>query len=157
MWYWWEGLLCSSGHYWPSHCCLEQTQQCSFWHQLLITCCRSWTIMWWYNKLYSEQAITGSSGTSWGRKGRVCSMQNGVYNYLMTMHTQSSLLQCLLKELPAVSGDVTVRGSVAYASQESWIYSATVRENILFGLPYVPDWYDTVIELCALKRVSICD
>ena len=67
---------------------------------------------------------------------------------------QSSLLQCLLKELPAVSGDVTVRGSVAYASQETWVYSATVRENILFGLAYSPAWYDTVIEACALERVS---
>ena len=55
-----------------------------------------------------------------------------------------------------MSGDVTVRGSVAYASQESWVYSASVRENILFGLPYSPAWYDNVIEACALERVSDC-
>ena len=53
-----------------------------------------------------------------------------------------------------MSGDVTVRGSVAYASQESWIYSASLRENILFGLPFNPDWYGTVIQLCALEMVS---
>ena len=55
-----------------------------------------------------------------------------------------------------MSGDVTVRGSVAYASQESWVYSASVRENILFGKPFRPDWYETVIEACALERVSDC-
>ena len=53
-----------------------------------------------------------------------------------------------------MSGDVTVNGSVAYASQESWVYSATLRENILFGLPYSPGWYNTVVEACALERVS---
>ena len=47
-----------------------------------------------------------------------------------------------------------MRGSVAYASQESWVLSATLRENILFGLPYHPDWYSTVVEACALEKVN---
>ena len=97
-----------------------------------------------------EQTITGSSGTCWSRKG----INEVVYEQSNLLHIQSSLLQCLLKELPAVSGDVAVRGSVAYASQESWVYSASIRENILFGLPFIPDWYDNVIQLCALERVS---
>ena len=67
---------------------------------------------------------------------------------------QSSLLQCLLRELPAMSGAVTMRGSVAYASQEAWVFSATLRENILFGLPYTPSWYNTVVKACALERVN---
>ena len=68
---------------------------------------------------------------------------------------QSSLLQCLLRELPAMSGSVTLRGSVAYASQESWVYSATIRENVLFGLSYRADWYNTVMEACALDKVHV--
>ena len=52
-----------------------------------------------------------------------------------------------------MSGSVTLRGSVAYASQESWVYSATLRENILFGLQYSADWYNTVVEACALDKV----
>ena len=48
-----------------------------------------------------------------------------------------------------------MRGSVAYASQESWILSVTLRENILFGLPYHPDWYNTVVEACALEKVIL--
>ena len=72
----------------------------------------------------------------------------------MSLSLQSSLLQCLLKELPALSGSVSVRGSVAYASQESWVYSATLKDNILFGLPYRADWYSNVIEACALEQVN---
>ena len=52
-----------------------------------------------------------------------------------------------------MGGTVTVKGSVGYASQEAWVFSATLRENILFGLPYEPDRYETVIEACALNKV----
>lgn len=73
--------------------------------------------------------------------------------YLYYYFLQSTLLQCILRELPACSGSVTVRGNVAYASQESWVFSGTLRENILFGLPYKPDWYSNVLETCALEKV----
>ena len=72
---------------------------------------------------------------------------------LLVTYIQSSLLQCLLGELPALKGCVTVRGSVAYASQESWLFSGTLRENIMFGLPYNADWYNTVVDICALDKV----
>ena len=42
---------------------------------------------------------------------------------------------------------------MAYVSQEAWIFSSSVRDNVLFGLEYEPEWYDTVIEACALKNV----
>ena len=59
----------------------------------------------------------------------------------------------MLKELPVLNGDLTVRGSVAYASQESWLFSGTLRDNILFGMPYCSDWYNKVLNLCALEKV----
>ena len=43
----------------------------------------------------------------------------------------------------------------ALVSQESWIQHATVRDNILFGLPYDANKYNTVIYACALEPVSI--
>ena len=64
------------------------------------------------------------------------------------------MLQCLLKELPCLEGRIEVNGSIGYASQEPWIFSASMRENILFGLPYQSVWYDTVMEACALDKVS---
>ena len=46
-----------------------------------------------------------------------------------------------------------VGGRVSYASQEPWMFSGTVRENILYGLPYQKDWYDAVVQACALDKV----
>ena len=66
---------------------------------------------------------------------------------------QSSLLQLLIKELSPVSGSVVVDGKVSYASQEPWVFSGTLRENVLFGLPYKADWYQKVIEACSLDKV----
>ncbi|XP_019852708.1 PREDICTED: multidrug resistance-associated protein 4-like isoform X2 [Amphimedon queenslandica] len=56
------------------------------------------------------------------------------------------------KELPALQGSVAVNGSIGYASQEAWVFSATVRDNILFGLPYDVERYNSVIEACALTK-----
>ena len=53
-----------------------------------------------------------------------------------------------------MSGSIQVNGSVSYASQEAWIFSATMRENILFGLPYDYERYNAVIEACALDKVK---
>lgn len=46
-----------------------------------------------------------------------------------------------------------VCGKVSYSSQQSWIFSGTLRENVLFGLPFRKEWYQTVIKACALDKV----
>ena len=43
-------------------------------------------------------------------------------------------------------------GKVAYAPQEPWIFSGSLRQNILCGLNYDVKRYNTVIEACALER-----
>ena len=48
-------------------------------------------------------------------------------------------------------GYCVVNGTIAYAAQEAWLFNATLRENILFGLPYDEDKYDRVIWACSLK------
>lgn len=67
---------------------------------------------------------------------------------------KSSLLQCILGELKPRTGSVTIKGHVSYASQEAWIFSGTLRDNILFGHPYNSAWYKRVIGACALDSVS---
>ena len=47
-----------------------------------------------------------------------------------------------------------MKGRVSYTSQEAWIFSATLRENILFGKPYNQQRYNTVLETCALDKVE---
>jgi len=66
------------------------------------------------------------------------------------MILQSSFLSTLIAELPIASGKCVVQGTLSYASQEAWIFSGTVRQNILFGLPFERVRYDRTIEACAL-------
>ena len=68
------------------------------------------------------------------------------------MLIQSSLLNAILGELSPLKGSRNVRGKVAYASQESWIFSATIRQNILCGLNYDPQRYKRVVKAAALER-----
>ncbi|XP_058822715.1 ATP-binding cassette sub-family C member 4-like [Topomyia yanbarensis] len=63
---------------------------------------------------------------------------------------KSSLLQLLLGELPILKGEAVINGDVSYGSQEPWLFTGTVRNNILFGLPYDRKRYQEVVEHCAL-------
>lgn len=65
---------------------------------------------------------------------------------------KSSVLMAILGELPVASGRLEVHGRVAYAAQEAWIFSGTVRANILFGKPMDAARYREVVRVCALDR-----
>uniref|UniRef100_M4EUA3 ABC-type xenobiotic transporter n=1 Tax=Brassica campestris TaxID=3711 RepID=M4EUA3_BRACM len=66
---------------------------------------------------------------------------------------KTSLISAMLGELPAISDAiVTLRGSVAYVPQVSWIFNATVRDNILFGAPFDKEKYERVIDVTALRH-----
>ena len=58
-------------------------------------------------------------------------------------------------------GSLSVKGSLALVSQQTWIFNGTVRDNILMGSEFDSDWYKEVIEACALTsdfkvRISPC-
>ncbi|XP_065866716.1 ABC transporter C family member 8 isoform X2 [Euphorbia lathyris] len=65
---------------------------------------------------------------------------------------KSSLLYAILGEIPKTSGTVNVFGSIAYASQTSWIQSGTVRDNILHGKPMDQPKYENAIKASALDK-----
>ena len=67
---------------------------------------------------------------------------------------QSSLLRAVLGELPPSQGQVSVHGRIAYVPQQPWVFSGTLRSNILFGKKYEEDRYEEVIKACALGKVS---
>lgn len=41
---------------------------------------------------------------------------------------------------------------MSYASQEPWLFTGTVRQNILFGLPMDKKRYNMTVKKCALQR-----
>ncbi|RKF55054.1 Metal resistance protein YCF1 [Golovinomyces cichoracearum] len=65
---------------------------------------------------------------------------------------KSSLLQAILGDLWKVEGEVVVHGRTAYVAQQPWIMNATVKENILFGYRYDPEFYNKTINACALNE-----
>ena len=65
---------------------------------------------------------------------------------------KTSLLLTLLGELAVDDGHVSSCGKIAYVSQEPWVFSGTVQENILFGQPLDIRRYNMAIDSCALIR-----
>jgi len=65
---------------------------------------------------------------------------------------KTSLLMTILGELPVFSGQVTCIGKMAYVSQTPWVYSGTVRENIVFGMPFIEQKYNKIVEVCDLEK-----
>lgn len=56
--------------------------------------------------------------------------------FVLTIEFQSSLLSSLLCEARHVAGKLSISGKVTYCSQDSWIFSGTIRDNILFGCEF---------------------
>lgn len=65
------------------------------------------------------------------RKGTLCCVLGKVGS------GKTSFLHLLTKELPASAGRVDITGRISYASQEPWLFVATVRNNILFGQKFL--------------------
>ena len=65
---------------------------------------------------------------------------------------KSTLINGIIGEASASENTlVSKHGSVAYASQIPFILNATLRDNILFGLPFEKERYEAVITACCLK------
>ena len=65
---------------------------------------------------------------------------------------KSSLLSCILGEMPKLDGTVRVSGRKAYVPQTAWILSGNIRENILFGNTHDKEKYEKIIQACALTK-----
>jgi ABC-type multidrug transport system fused ATPase/permease subunit len=62
----------------------------------------------------------------------------------------------LIGEMPFINNEsIFKNGRVFYVSQEPWIFSATLRQNILFGQKYDEKKFNEIIRICELKEV-IC-
>jgi ABC-type multidrug transport system fused ATPase/permease subunit len=63
---------------------------------------------------------------------------------------KSSLLQAVLGDLWKIKGEVVLRGDTAYVPQSAWVMNASVRDNIVFGHRWDPQFYDKTVKACAL-------
>jgi len=64
---------------------------------------------------------------------------------------KSSLLLSLFNEVQKLNGKICVGGKLAFVPQQAWLKNASLRDNILFGLPLQNDLYNRVIVDCALS------
>ncbi|KAJ7014305.1 ABC transporter C family member 3-like [Populus alba x Populus x berolinensis] len=65
---------------------------------------------------------------------------------------KSSLLSCILGEVPQISGTLKICGTKAYVAQSPWIQSGKIEENVLFGKDMDRERYERVLEACSLKK-----
>ena len=65
---------------------------------------------------------------------------------------KSTLLSALAGEVSVAEGTITWPSSLVYAPQTPWIFSGTIRQNILFGQPYNETRYFLVVQACALME-----
>lgn len=52
----------------------------------------------------------------------------------------------------ATKSNWIIDGATAYVAQVPWIENATVRDDILFGLPYDENRYERTLSVCALRK-----
>ncbi|RDX67144.1 ABC transporter C family member 3, partial [Mucuna pruriens] len=65
---------------------------------------------------------------------------------------KSSLLSCIIGEVPKISGTLKICGTKAYVSQSPWIQSGKIEDNILFGKEMDREKYEKVLKACSLKK-----
>ncbi|ETS80377.1 hypothetical protein PFICI_07906 [Pestalotiopsis fici W106-1] len=64
---------------------------------------------------------------------------------------KTSLLAALAGDMRRTSGEVVLGASRAFCPQYAWIQNATLRNNITFGKDLDREWYNDVIQACALQ------
>ena len=64
---------------------------------------------------------------------------------------KSSLLSALAGDMRKTSGSVTFGSSRAFCPQYAWIQNTTVKQNVVFGRDFDEEWYNAVIDACALR------
>ena len=47
------------------------------------------------------------------------------------------------------------KSQLAYSAQEPWIFSDSVRQNILFGKEFEKKRYEETVSVCSLNHVNI--
>lgn len=65
---------------------------------------------------------------------------------------KTTLLHALMREIKTVSGKASIKGSIAYVEQEPFIFSASVKENVAFGLEFDQARFDYAVKVSQLEE-----
>eukprot|EP01051_Picozoa_sp_SAG22_P014343 SAG22_NODE_1727_length_3711_cov_8.805925_1_plen_441_part_10 len=63
---------------------------------------------------------------------------------------KSTVLAAILGEMHQTAGRTELRGSVGYCAQQPWLVSGTLRENILYGRPFLQAEWEQTLAVCGL-------
>ncbi|KAG9101683.1 hypothetical protein FS749_004492 [Ceratobasidium sp. UAMH 11750] len=69
---------------------------------------------------------------------------------LLAPRSPPDALAALSQQSGLSSSNWIVKGICAYVPQSAWLQNDSIKNNILFGLPYDPERYQQTIEACAL-------
>ncbi|KAJ5618483.1 ABC transporter integral membrane type 1, partial [Penicillium herquei] len=66
---------------------------------------------------------------------------------------KSTFVRMLLQETPIATGELLVEtGAIAYCAQVPWLTNRSMQENILGESVFDLNWYNTVVQACALDE-----
>lgn len=65
---------------------------------------------------------------------------------------KSSFLRAIAGELETCQGRISTPRKTVYVPQIAWMFSGTVRENIVFGETYDKEKFSKIVEACALRE-----
>ncbi|EXJ90486.1 hypothetical protein A1O1_03589 [Capronia coronata CBS 617.96] len=83
-------------------------------------------------------------------------MSSSVALTLLSIHRsgKSTLLQNLLSresgDMEDLAIDISSFSSISYVPQRPWLHSGTIRDNIIFNSPWMPDRYAETLRVCGL-------
>ena len=65
---------------------------------------------------------------------------------------KSCILHSIISDLGIDQGTIETEGKLVIVPQVPWIFSGTIRDNILFGQPLETKKYEYILDACALKE-----
>ena len=108
-------------------------------------------------KTVSLQNVVCSWSGGWNRptlKSLCLKAENGDLPFITgpVGSGKSSVFCAILNEMPLFNGEISCQGRIAWVSQQPWVFSGTVQDNIFFGKTFDSHKYRKTLEACDLDK-----
>ena len=121
---------------------------------------RNSTFQWWEYKEPEAKQGEGQAVPGWKLEDLNLTVKRGELVAVVgsTGAGKTSLLSAITGDMSLMTGTSSVQARIAIVPQQSWIFNATVRENVLFGKPYDEDRYQEALRVsCLIQDVDEWD